>query len=176
MPSNGAFVQQTPLFNLQYLDIDPALKELLVQMNQQINNIAMAVNMKDTGYYDVNEFVCGQVYYPIPDPTGQTNFGWRPVMRKVIDWGKQVGPLPNGACFSTPHNIPVINGYFFTHIYGVAADPVNKLFLQFPFVSSTDKAHDIQVDVTATNVEICCGADYSAYTKVNIILEYVTMS
>ena len=44
----------------------PEFKELLVRMYQNINNMILALNLKDTGIYNTSPFINSQVYFPNP--------------------------------------------------------------------------------------------------------------
>lgn len=65
----GLFVPTTNVWDIQNLeegkDITPALKELLVRLYQNINAISLALNLKDSGYYVQQEFLTGQVFFPM---------------------------------------------------------------------------------------------------------------
>ena len=174
MPINSASIQQTPIFNFDSTNVNsPEFQDYMTQLTQQLNNVQVLLNMKDTGYYDTNEFISGQVYYPIPDPAGVKPLEWRTVVRKVIDFSGTAGSLPAFGCSAVPHGIPVTAGYFFTRIYGAAANPTAVTFIELPYASSNSVNDNIEVSVDATNVTICTGADYSGYTNVQIVLEYI---
>lgn len=135
-----------------------------------LNQMSLVLNTKDTGYYPLTEFVCGQLYFPDPTLTSAstTTPVWRQVFRKVIN----VGTLPNAAGTKTIlHNIDIAVGFKFTRIYGVATDPSTS-FLPLPYSSAT--ANDvIEVWVDATNVNIKVGKDRSGYTTCYVVLEYI---
>lgn len=173
MLPNGAFVQQTPIFNFNDSNVNSVeFQDFMTQLTQTVNNMSLILNMKDTGTYDTEEFICGQVYFPLVDPTGVQVPQWRPIYRKIINFGAVTGGLPNAGCFSAPHGIPVTNTWFFTRQYAEARNPAIPGFLAIPYVSSVDKAHDIELSVDSVSVRICNVANYSAYTTVYVILEY----
>lgn len=167
----GPFVPttfNTDVSSLYSLEVtDPAFKELMVRLYQQLNNLALALNAKDTGYYDVNEYVCGQLYFP----NNGTQF--RPVTRLVVNFGA----LPNATTKSVAHGISVTPATLFTRIYGCATKPNSDVtmvkYIPLPYPSATAVADTIELSVDGTNVTVTTGADYSAYTSAYMVLEYV---
>jgi hypothetical protein len=134
-----------------------------------LNQMSLVLNTKDTGYYPLTEFVCGQLYFPDPTLTSAstTTPVWRQVFRKVINFGA----LPNTATKTVAHGITITATTSFTRIYGVATDPSTS-FLPLPYSSAT--ANDvIEVWVDATNVNIKVGKDRSGYTTCYVVLEYL---
>ena len=146
-------------------------KELIVRLALIVNRINLAVNTKETGIYDnAREFITSEQYFPNPvffSGTPQTP-EYRLVYRTVINFGA----LPNAATKSVPHNITCTAATSFTKIYGASTDPSTE-YIPLPFVSATDVAHNIEVNVDTTNVNVITGADYSAFTITYIILEYL---
>jgi hypothetical protein len=63
----GSFVGTTNVWDVSQLyDVDinsDQFKELLVRLYQTVNNIALALNTKESGYYPLNEFMTGQIYF-----------------------------------------------------------------------------------------------------------------
>lgn len=139
----------------------------LVRLRQNINNLALVTNIKDSGYYLPAEFINGQLYFPNTDPAitapGAKNAVYRQVYRMVVDFGA----LPNTGTKSVAHNIPDINADFtFTRMYGAATDPVGLNYLPIPNA-------DITLTADATNVNITTVANLTAYTRTYIVLEYL---
>lgn len=147
-------------------------KELIVRLALIVNRINLAVNTKETGIYDnAREFITCEQYFPNPiffSGTPQTP-EYRLVYRTVV---YPAVPLPNAGTLSIPHNITCTAATSFTRIYGEATNPSTS-YIPLPFVSATDVAHNIEVNVDTTNVNIITGANYSAYTISYIILEYL---
>ncbi len=171
----GAFTPTSNVWDLEQLlslDVDPKLKELLIRLYQNLNLMALVINIKDSGYYIPQEFVNGQMLFPDPNkPAGSTSTPpYRQVYRIVI----QFGALPNGTMTPTksvPHNLTINSSWVFTRIYGVANDPVAFSYLPLPYASATGA--NIELFVDATNVTIVTTAvDYSAYTNTLVVLEY----
>ncbi len=147
------------------IDIKPELKELLVQLFQNVGSICLAVNLKDSAYYNQPEFLTGQSFFPDPS---DTSFQQRGVFRTVVDFGI----LPNNATISVAHNIDFADTYSFTRIYGAATDQTGMLAIPLPYVTSAGTA-GIQLSVNATDVVITTTGNYAAYTVSYVVLEYL---
>lgn len=170
----GLFLETTSVLDVQSiyeLDIkSDQFKEFLVNLRDVINNIALALNLKDTGYYDQREFVNGQVYFPNPNLSSLTpqNPTWRQVFRRVYLWPNA---LPNTNIDSQPHGLTITNGFTFTRIYGCASDTVAPSYIPIPYTGSTGNVVELWVD--NVNINIRTNADFSAYTTSYVILEYI---
>ncbi len=145
-------------------------KEFLVRLRQSTNNIAIAVNFRDAGYYVEQLFNCGQVFFPnkaLSSNTRQTPT-YRSVYRIVVDFGA----LPNTGIKSVAHNIPNIDtNVTFTRIYATATDPVTFVGIPIPnsFVA-TGNIVDISID--AVNANITTNWNASNFTRCVVIIEY----
>jgi len=148
----------------------PEFKELMVRMYQNLNVISMNLNLKDTGYYVTEEFVCGQQFFPKPGLSSLTPIDptFRQVFRKVINFGA----LPNTGTTNVAHGINNDVNTIFTRIYGAANDPAGLSFLPLPYASPTD-ANNIELSVGTTNVTITTGSNRAAYTVTYVILEWL---
>ena len=169
----GAFVPLTDIFDsqaIQELDVNSdEFKEFLVHLRQRTNNIAMVLNIKDSGYYPRTEFVNGQVYFPNPalDSTTSQSPVFRQVFRKVINFGA----LPNTGSTSVAHGLTITSGFTFTRIYGTATDPSTN-FIPIPYAHPT-AANNISLDVDTTNAIITTGSDRTGYTTTYVVIEYI---
>ena len=164
----GAFLPTTSVWDvatLSEIDVNSdEFKELLVRLYQNINNIALAVNIRDAGYYDQTEFVNGQLFFPNPalsSTTAQTPT-FRQVFRKVINFGA----LPNSTSKSVAHGIQITSEYTFTRIYGCASDTVARSYIPLP-------SNTTNIVVDATNVTVTTSSNLAAYATTYIILEYI---
>lgn len=170
----GAFVPTTNVWDVGQLhDVDvtsPAFKELLVRLYQNINAIALALNIKDSGYYVTEEFVNGQVYFPNPSLSSQTSS--KPVLRQVYRRVVNFGALPNTASKTVAHNLSITNGYTFTRIYGAASNTTGTTYIPLPY-SSPVLANNIELSVDATNVTITTGSNRTSFTTTYVVLEYI---
>jgi hypothetical protein len=173
-PGAGVFVPSTYVWDVARLHevsvTSPEFKELLVRLYQNINNISLALNIKDTGLYNVIEVVNGQIFFPNPalnSSTPQTP-AFRQVYRTVVDFGA----LPNAATKSVTHGIQITPTTTFTRIYATASNLTGDTYIPIPYASPT-AANSIEISVDATNVNITTAIDYSAYTICYVILEYL---
>lgn len=176
-PSNqfGAFVPTNYIWDVQQLqDTDvnsPEFKELLVRLYQNVNNIALVLNVKDTGMYAVTETVNGQLYFPNPanNSSAVQYPAQRQVYRKVINY---TIALPNAGTVSIPHGIVCTPLTTFTRIYATANDTTGNNYIPLPYASPTD-ANNIELQVDGTNVTIITGSNRSNFTITYIVLEYL---
>lgn len=187
MPDNNVpdslLIPTTYVYDIENIDnIDIGLKNFLVQLTTTVNTMAVALNMKDTGYYVTNEMVNSQSYFNTVNDVPVLGGEPRPVYRKVINFGA----LPNAAIKSVAHGIQNIvvgappTSFRFTRIYGCASAPggggVFPQFIPIPYASTNSLAESIEMDVTYINVRIRTGSDRSAFTTCYVVLEYVKES
>lgn len=169
----GSFIPTTNIWEIQQLqdlNIDPKLKELLVRLYQNVNNIALSVNTRDAGYYVQQEFINGQIYFPNPNLDSTTPQS--PTMRQVFRTVVNFGALPNAAAKSIAHGINVVPGYSFTRIYGTSTTANASNAIPLPYASPT-LIDNIQVDIDVTNVTITTAIDWSSYVNTYVVLEYI---
>lgn len=168
----GSLIPTTYIWDVDQLqDIDvtsPEFKELLIRLHQYINDIAINVNLRDSGVYDVQETVNGQGYFPTT-PTTQDSDVYRAVFRKVIYYPTA---LPNAGSQPVAHNIDLNGACTFTRIYGVANDTTAQSYLPLPYASPT-AANNIELSLDATNVTITTGSNRSAYTQNYFVVEFI---
>lgn len=186
MPNNagsfGSFGPTTNVWDVTELqDIDvksPEFKELLVRLYQNINLMALVLQVADKGIYDTQEFVNGQLWYPNPayNSTTASSAQYRQVFRTVINMNATEPNLPNNGTISLPHGIPWNADMSWTRVYGVATNPTAasnaKDGIPLPYVSVT-AGQSIELYTTDTNVVITTQADYTAYTICYVVLEYL---
>lgn len=170
----GAFIPTTDVYDVDViysLDVQSQeFKEFLVRLRQSTNNIAIAVNFRDAGYYIEQQFNCGQVFFPnkaLSSSTGQTPT-YRSVYRTVVDFGV----LPNTGLKSVPHNIPNIDGAVtFSRIYATATDTTAFVGIPIPITFvATGNIIDLYVD--AVNANITTNFDARKFDKCVVIIEY----
>jgi len=166
----GAFVPTTFVWDageLQDLDVkSEKFKELLVRLYQNLNLMQLNLNIKDSAYYDQNEFVNGQSFFAGPDASSSSTqaINRRQAFRKVINFGA----LPNTATKNVAHNVDITSGFSFTRIYGCASDTTGLVYQPIPNANS-----DIHLHVTSTNVVITTSANFAAYDTTYVVLEYL---
>jgi hypothetical protein len=177
--NTGSFVPTTNIWDVQRLqEVDvksEEFKELLVRLYQNINNICLALNIKDVGYYSTTEFLNGQLFFPVQTVTDLTEQSqtYRQVFRTVVDFGA----LPNAGTKSVAHNIEIVPGtpttFSFTRIYGASSKLATQdSFIPLPFSSPTLN-QNIKLEVDNTNVIVTTAIDYSLYTTTYCVLEYL---
>lgn len=152
--------------------ISEPLSELLVRMYQNLNQMSLAINAKDAGYYLLEEFVNGQQFFADPADTDQTNY--RPDFRRAVNFGA----LPAAGSKSVAHSIAPTADYIATRVYGAATNPTagagTPFFIPIPYSSATAVADNLELYVTDTNVVITTGGtDYSAFTQCVVVIEYI---
>jgi hypothetical protein len=177
----GNFIPTTSVWDVSAIysteGITPELKELLVRMYQNLNLMALSLNNRDNAFYDTNEVVNGQLFFPNPLNSSATQAypAYRQVYRKVINFGA----LPNSGIKSAPHGITFTSNTTITRFYGAATQPLNSitpgvaLFIPLPFASPISLIDNIELSGDQTNVYVTTGIDYSSYTVSYIIVEYL---
>lgn len=170
----GSFVATTNVYDLEGLRGEKKLtvenlETILVRLRQTINDIALATNIKDTGYYVLEEFVNGQTYFP--DPTLNSTTDKSPIPRQVYRKVINFGALPNTTTKTSAHGLTIGSTWTFTRIYGCATDPSSS-FIPIPYASAT-AADVIELSVDGTNVSVTTGKDQTGYTACYIVLEYI---
>lgn len=167
----GSFLPTTFVWDVSQIyetDVNSVqFKELLVRLHEFVNLIAVIVNTKDTGYYVLDEFVNGQLFFPNPSAQTSQSQQTRQVYRKLINFGT----LPNSTTKAVAHNITTTPTTTFTRIYAAASDPVGRNYIPIPY--ATPVADDIALDVDSTDVIITTGADRTNFTICYVILEYL---
>lgn len=169
----GSFVPTTFVWDVQQIqdsNIDPTLKEILIRLYQNINLVSIVLNTKDTGMYELTELVNGQLFFsnPLLNSTTSQSPTPRQAYRLVINFGA----LPDATTKSVAHGLTIQSNWTLTRLYAAATNPSTE-FIPIPYASSVDVAHNIELNMDATNVNIITGTDYSAYTACYVIIEYL---
>jgi len=170
----GQFVGTTQIYDLNKENLSET--EFTTRLRQNFNNIVMALNVKDSGYYSQEEFVNGQLYFPDysrSDSANSTPPLFRQVFRKVIN----TGTLPNAGTATIAHGITFLptagnTTFIATRIYGAATDQANRIMLPLPYASPTLN-QNISVYVDATNIYITTGIDRTAFTVSQVVVEFL---
>lgn len=176
----GSFLPQSAVVDVDIIgsmNIDKPLKDFLTRFRQLFNDSSIQVNLKDVGYYSLQQFVNGQLFFPLNPggpywPTG-LNSDWRQVTRLVVNFGA----LPNTGVKTVAHGItwiglPIKPPTIFTRIYATATDTTGKTALPIPYASASG-ADNIEISVDATNVIITTASNRSNYDVCYVILEFV---
>ena len=163
----GQFVTTTNVWELgvlQEVKVDsPEFKELLVRLYQNVNNIALSLNQKESGLYLQEEFVNSNVYF---NPTSSNQLDLRPVFRKVINFGA----LGAGAN-TVAHGLTIATTWSFTQIYATASDTANNRYYPIPWASSGGAAN-IEIKLDATNIVITNSSGVT-FPVCMVVLEYL---
>jgi hypothetical protein len=175
----GSFIPLTQTWDVSEIyttDVSsPAFKELLVRMYQNINNMAMVINTKDTGIYPTSEFVNSQVWFPNPayDSSTPQTATQRQVFRKVINFGA----LPNAGTRNVAHGLTFDANTTLTRLYGAASNPAALAYIPLPFATPTALNANISLSLGLVgpipSVIVTTGIDYSAYTVCYVVIEFI---
>lgn len=164
--NRGLYVPTTNVWDqsqLQDINVNSdEFKLLLVRLYQNINSIALALNLKDSALYDLQEFVNGQMFFsntPM-DPTKLRND-----FRLVMNVGAIVAGVNTFA-----HNLPVIASWTWTRIYATATDSVG--LFGYPIGTGGAAAGIATIFVNATNVVITNNTGVN-FTRCIVVLEYL---
>ena len=180
-PSNvgpGLFVPTTEIFDVSRFKTksitDSDFSEFMVRLTQVVNDIALAVNQKDSAIYSQEEFVNGQTFFRnlAVAPTGSTSQTQRQVFRKVINFGA----LPNAGTTSVAHGITIDNNFTLTRLYGAASDVgASKEYIPLPFVdvAGTVAAGNVELHMDGTNINITTTGNGTNFTVCYVIIEYL---
>lgn len=166
----GLFIPTTTIFDvgrIEEIEVgSDEFKELLVRLYQTVNNIALATNVKTTGYYLNQEFVTGELYFSADNDFNKL----RPVYGMTVDFGA----LPAAGTKSVAHGISVTNTYSWVQIYATATNSGTLVGLPIPYVSASAIANNLEINADGTNVNITTGGtNYSSYTKTLVVLKYI---
>jgi hypothetical protein len=174
----GYFLPTTDIIDVQSLrgkslDSDE-FQQFIIVLTQVINNICLAVNAKDTGYYPLTEFVNSQYFFPNPalSSTTANTPSQRNVFRKIVNFGT----LPNAGTTSVAHGITFTATYTATRIYGAASDVGATLrYIPIPFVdvSGAEPVGNIEINLDNTNVNITTTGNGTNFTVCYVIIEYL---
>lgn len=174
LTGTGLFVGTTDVWDVTPIyqaNIDnPELVELLVRLYQNLNNISIALNLKDSGiYFTTEQFVNGQIFFANPANTSATETApaERQVFRVVINFGA----LPNNAAKSVAHNIQITSATTFTRLYAAASDTSGNAYIPIPYIDPA--GNNIALSANATNVTITTTSNRTNFTVCYVILEYI---
>jgi hypothetical protein len=165
--NTGLFVESTSIFDvgrLYEVDVNSEeFKELLVRLYQNVNNIALALNLKESALYLLEEFNTGAQYF---DPTANNQLLLRPQFRRTYN----IGAVPVGVT-TVAHGLTIGTTWVFTDIYGALTDNIGFNYYPLPW-SSAAGATNIELKVNATNIVITNNSGI-AFTSCIVTLEYL---
>lgn len=164
--NTGSYVPTTNVWDVSRLyEVEvgsPEFKELLVRLYQNVNNIAIALNTKATGYFINEEFVSGKLFF---NPSSNNPLDLRPGFIKTIN----TGALGAGVT-AVNHNLPVTNTWKWMFISGAATN--TGTLVGYPITFAGAAGNNIEVTVSATQV-IINNASGVTFTDSQVTLEYV---
>lgn len=165
----GLFVATTDVYEMQsrIQDVDVNSEEfklLLVRLYQNLNNIVLSLNIKDSAYYVTNQFLNGQLFFPL---VSSINDNYRQAYRIVVN----VGALAAGVT-TVPHTLPIPNPntWTFTRIYGTATDNAGNNFYPIPWVGVAGAYISLQADLTNVVIDNQSGVTFNTCL---VILEFL---
>lgn len=164
--NTGSFVPSTNVWDIGRLfeiDVNSVeFKELLVRLYQNVNNISLVLNTKDSAFYLTQEFNSSAVLF---NPVSSNPLDLRPGFRILIN----VGALAAGVT-NTNHNLAITNTWKFIKINGAASNTGTSAYYPLPFAGAA--GNNIEVRVNATQVVIN-NASGVVFTDAYVVLEYV---
>ena len=175
---SGQYISVSDIFDPRILTnpevTSPEFIQFLIKLTQRINDIARAVNTKDTGFYVLTEFVNSQVFFPNPALSSTT--AQAPTPRQVFRKVYNTGALANAGTVTIAHGITIDASVTFTRIYGAASDTgASKEYIPLPFinVSGAVAAGSIELRADATNIYITTTGNGTNFNVSYIVLEYL---
>jgi hypothetical protein len=151
--------------NLEGKDLSSVeFKEFVINLKYTIENMASAINTKDTSYYNTTEFLTNQTFFSGATPNVRSAF------RKVVDFGT----LPNAGQKKIAHGIAFDANFRLTKLRAAASNPTGLLYIPLPYtdVSGTILPGFTELSIDATDVIINTTGDGSAYTTCYVFIEY----
>lgn len=173
MANNGMFLPTSFVKEVASLSgkrIDSSVRESLVGIYRILNDMAIKINLKETGIYGTEEFVTGEVYYP--DPALNSTTANSPTLRSVFSKVIIFGALPAAGTKSVAHGLAPTASFIIIDVYGNASDQAGLNYIKLSYASPV-LVDNIELWADATNVNVKVGKDQSAYTNVNIVLKYI---
>ncbi len=164
--NTGLYVATTDVWEISRIEqvdvTSDEFKTLLVRLYQNINNIALALNLKDSAYYIQEQFVNGQQFFPATTDAGAS---YRAAYRIVID----VGALGAGVT-TVAHGLTITAEWTFTRIYGTATDNTLGNYYPIPFAGAAGAYISLRVDNTNVVIDNNSGVTFN---KCLVILEFL---
>lgn len=166
----GAFIPSSEIWDVSQIyqtDVtSPEFKELLVRMYQNLNRMALLLNVKETGYYDtVGSLVDGNLWFPLPglNSTSSRNPAYRQEERVVLNFPDTGGgfALPAVSTVTLAHNITTNKGTIFVDLWGMATDTTGLNYYPINYagaatISAFANATVVSItNNTAINFDIC---------------------
>ena len=175
MPSSeitdqGNFITTLPNFNLEGMDINsPEFRQFIVILTNTVNDICMAINDKEAGYFSTYEFLTGKRLYPDPALNAYTEEQpYRAgIFRKCF---RYTTPLPNAAAVPVAHGLAMDANWKTIDLWGTTFDSTAHQWLKLPFAGSGADAIDLYADFT--HIYIKTQSNRNSCTFTNLVIEY----
>jgi hypothetical protein len=163
--NTGSYIPTTNVWDVSRLyevEVNSSeFKELLVRLYQNVNNIALVLNTKATGYCINEEFVSGKLFF---NPASNDPLQLRPGYTKTIN----TGALGAGIT-AINHDIDVTNTFKWMFISGAATD--TGTLVGYPISFAGVAGNNIEVTTSATQVIINNNSGVT-FTDSQVTLEY----
>lgn len=171
----GQLIGTTQIYELGHGE---SREDFVSRLRNNLNNMVIAINDKESGLLSQEEILNGQLFYPdytAVNSATTTSAQYRQVYRKVIP----TGTLPNAGTSNTAHGLTFLPAagnttYRAIDYYGAATDPAGRIMIKLPYSSPTLN-QNISVHIDATNVVITTGINRTAFTDSHVVIEYIKL-
>jgi hypothetical protein len=164
--NTGSFVPTTNIWDVGEIynveGLSPEMRELLVRLYQNLNNMSVALNNKISGYYVQQEFNTSGLYFN-PNSTDPNKL--RSEFAITID----TGALGAGAT-TVAHGLTIDSNWKLTQIYG-AATKTTGTYYPLPYVDSAGVLN-ISLSMNATNILITNSSGITFNSSI-VVIKYV---
>jgi len=176
MPSSeitdqGNFIATMPNFDVKSMSVNSEeFTEFLVILTQTVNDIALAINYKESGFYDIYEFLTGKTLYADPALTASTpEQPYRPgIFRKCFHYTTALPAAPG--IVPVAHGLAMDATWKVIDLWGTTFDSTANVWYKLPYAGVA--ADSIALYADFTNIYIQTQSDRSACTLTNLVIEY----
>ena len=164
--NTGLYIETTTILDvseLQEINVNSEeFRRLLTRLYEKFNNVILALNVKDSGYYILQEFVTSQLYY---NPASNSPLEFRPAFRKTFN----IGALGGGVT-TIAHGMAITSSWKFVHIYGAATN--SGTLDQYPLPFAGAAGNNIELRLNGANIVIN-NASGVVFTSATVIVEFL---
>ena len=129
---------------------------------EQLRIHATGINFREIGWMIDREVITGKNF--IPGTSSSSNQAFRTVFRKVVDFGA----LPDTTTKAVAHGITNDINFTLIDSWASATDPVAFKDITFGFGGTV-----VYLIIDGPDVKITTTADYTNYTRCNVVIEYM---
>lgn len=168
----SSFLPSTFIWDIEKVrssNLDPELKDLFIRLYQNLNQVCLVVNNKETSIYSTQETFAGNKYFP--NYSLNTSSSKTPTLRESFRKTFLCGPLPNASSISIPHQIKMNSSTSLVRLDIHATNDSGSSMIKIPYASTVSVNDNIEAEVTDTHIVITTAADKTAYTKCYIVIE-----